>query len=116
MHAKAIAEKIQNPIRFYEVATGALTIDEFLEQMTDDSCVRWVVNKTPAQYLGMEYAEYKPTSTAMDPQGLDIARMWRLYHSMALFNTALACTWDEEIVYAAVIKRKKQRRTTLQFG
>ena len=80
---------------FYEVATGALTIDEFLEQMTDEE-VAYLLGGQQNTGVANTYGygnmpEYGVPNimTADEPAGLgDIARMWRLYHSMALFNTA----------------------------
>jgi beta-glucosidase len=91
---------------FYEVATGALTIDEFLEQMTDEE-VAYLLGGQQNTGVANTYGygnmpEYGVPNimTADGPAGLRILPECGVCTTAWPCSTLLACTWDEEIVYA----------------
>ncbi|MDA3847131.1 MAG: glycoside hydrolase family 3 C-terminal domain-containing protein [Vallitaleaceae bacterium] len=91
---------------FDEVSEGKLSIDEFLAQMTDDEVSHLLggqPNTGVANTFGFgNMPEYGIPNimTADGPAGLRIAPECGVNTTAWPCATLLACTWDEEIVYA----------------
>ncbi len=91
---------------FYEVAEGKMTVDEFLAQMTDEEVAHLLggqPNTGVANTFGYgNMPEYGIPSvmTADGPAGLRIAPECGVNTTAWPCSTLLACTWDQDIVYA----------------
>jgi beta-glucosidase len=100
-------EPFKKEIRtFYEVAEGKVTVDEFLAQMTDEEVAHLLggqPNTGVANTFGYgNMPEYGIPNimTADGPAGLRIAPVCGVTTTAWPCSTLLACTWDEDVVYA----------------
>lgn len=100
-------EQIKKEIRTLdEVAAGTLTVDEFLTQLTDEEIVHLLggqQNTGVANTYGYgNLPEYGIPNimTADGPAGLRILPECGVNTTAWPCTTLLACTWNEEIVYA----------------
>lgn len=100
-------EQFKKEIRtFDEVAAGALTVNEFLAQMTDEEIAHLLggqQNTGVANTYGYgNMPEYGIPNimTADGPAGLRILPECGVNTTAWPCATLLACTWDEEVVYA----------------
>jgi beta-glucosidase len=91
---------------FNEVAEGKMTVDEFLAQMTDEEVAHLLggqPNTGVANTFGFgNMPEYgiPNVMTADGPAGLRIAPQCGVNTTAWPCSTLLACTWDQDIVYA----------------
>ncbi|WP_070000539.1 glycoside hydrolase family 3 protein [Cellulosilyticum sp. I15G10I2] len=91
---------------FYEVAEGKMTVDAFLAQMSDEEVAHLLggqPNTGVANTFGYgNMPEYGIPNimTADGPAGLRIAPECGVSTTAWPCSTLLACTWDQDIVYA----------------
>lgn len=101
---------------FNEVAEGNLTVDEFLQQMTDEEVAHLLggqPNTGVANTFGYgNMPEYgiPNVMTADGPAGLRIAPQCGIHTTAWPCSTLLACTWDRDIVYAVGAAGAKEVR------
>lgn len=95
----------QGRLNFEKVASGEITMDAFLDSLTDDELIT-LLGGTPNRSVadtrgigGLDYLGIPAVMTADGPAGLRIFRVRGVKTTAWPVATLLACTWDPEIVY-----------------
>ena len=92
-------------LNFEDVAEGKITLDEFMEGLTDDELIT-LTGGTPSRGItdtkgigGLDYIGIPAVMTADGPAGLRVVPNRGVNTTAWPVATLLACTWDEELIY-----------------
>lgn len=101
----ANAPETEKPIPFRKVASGSLSLDEFIAQFTDDELIS-LIGGVPSRGLsntcgigGIDRLGIPAVMTADGPAGLRISPGSGISPTAWPCATLIACTWNPDLVY-----------------